>query len=174
VSNVLRALVYDPASAGRIDEQVAVVAFEVDDQAPEELALGLDALRRIDGVLDVVQIPALGKKGRLAAHVQLLARPERLDAAIQACFIETTTIGLRWRIEARAVLRREAVSVHGAQGEIGVKVVRRPDGKRTAKAEIDALGRAGGGQGGRTRIRRAAEASALNAIEEEADGLEGG
>jgi uncharacterized protein (TIGR00299 family) protein len=174
VSNVLRALVYEPASAGRIDEQVAVVAFEVDDQSPEELALGLDALRRIDGVLDVVQIPALGKKGRLAAHVQLLARPERLDAAIQACFIETTTIGLRWRIEARAVLRREAVSVHGAQGEIGVKVVRRPDGKRTAKAEIDALGRAGGGQGGRTRIRRAAEASALNAIEEEADGLEGG
>jgi pyridinium-3,5-bisthiocarboxylic acid mononucleotide nickel chelatase len=116
----------------------------------------------------------MGKKGRIAAHVQLLARVERLDAAIEACFIETTTIGLRWRIEARAVLSREAASVHGPVGEIGVKVVRRPDGKRTAKAEIDALGQAGGGQGGRTRLRRAAESSALDAIEEEADGLEGG
>ena len=174
VSNVLRALVYEPAISGRVDEHVAVISFEIDDQSPEELALGLDALRRIDGVLDAVQIPAMGKKGRLAAQVQLLVRPGRLDAAIEACFIETTTIGLRWRIEARAVLDREAVPVHGPGGEIGVKVVRRPDGKRTAKAEIDALGWAGGGQGGRTRLRRAAEASALNAIEEEADGLEGG
>jgi pyridinium-3,5-bisthiocarboxylic acid mononucleotide nickel chelatase len=174
VSNVLRVLAYEPVASGGIDEQVAVVSFEVDDQNPEELALGLDALRRIDGVLDVIQMPVFGKKGRLAAHVQLLARPGRLDAAIEACFIETTTIGLRWRIEARAVLQREAVSVRAAEGEIGVKLVRRPDGKRTAKAESHALGRAGGGQAGRTRLRRAAEASALDAIEEEADGLEGG
>jgi pyridinium-3,5-bisthiocarboxylic acid mononucleotide nickel chelatase len=174
VSNVLRALVYEAAASGRIDEQVAIVCFEVDDQAPEELALGLDALRRIDGVLDVVQMAVLGKKGRLAAHVQLLARPGQLDAVIEACFVETTTIGLRWRIEARAVLEREAVTVQGPGGEIGVKVVRRPDGRRTAKAEIDSIGRAGDGQGGRTRFRRAAEASALDAIEEEADGLEGG
>jgi hypothetical protein len=174
IPNLLRVLVHEPATAGRIDEQVAVISLEVDDQSPEELALGLDALRRVDGVLDVIQMPVVGKKGRLAAQVQLLARPERLDAAIEVCFLETTTIGLRWRIEARAVLRREAVSVQGPEGEIGVKVVRRPDGKRTAKAEIDALGRAGEGLGGRTRLRRAAEASALDAIEEEADGLEGG
>jgi pyridinium-3,5-bisthiocarboxylic acid mononucleotide nickel chelatase len=174
IPNLLRVLAYQPAASGRIDEQVAVVSFEVDDQSPEDLALGLDTLRRVDGVLDVVQMPVVGKKGRLAAHVRVLAVPERLDVAIEACFIETTTIGLRWRIEARAVMRREAVSVHGPGGEIGVKVVRRPNGKRTAKAEIGALGQAGGGQGGRTRLRRAAEASALDAIEEEADGLEGG
>ena len=56
-----------------------MIAFEVDDQSAEELALGLDALRALDGVLDVIQLPAFGKKGRLATQVQVLARPERLD-----------------------------------------------------------------------------------------------
>ena len=86
----------------------------MDDQSAEALAVGLEALRATDGVLDVVQLPALGKKGRLATQVQVLARPERLDAAIERCFVETTTIGLRWRIEARAVLAREVVDAGGS------------------------------------------------------------
>ena len=88
-------------------------------------------------MLDVVQLPAFGKKGRLATQIQVLARPETLDAVIDRCFAETTTIGLRWRIEARAVLAREVVSVAGPDREVAVKVVTRPDGGRTAKAEID-------------------------------------
>ena len=93
-----------------------MIAFEVDDQSAEELAVGLDALRAAEGVLDVVQLPAFGKKGRLATQIQVLARPETLDAVIERCFAETTTIGLRWRIEARAVLAREAVTRRGAGG----------------------------------------------------------
>ena len=111
-----------------------MIGFEVDDQNPEELALGLDALRAQDGVLDVIQLAAIGKKGRLASQVQVLARPERLDATIDACFAETTTLGLRWRIEARAVLARESVTVAGSEREVAVKVARRPGGARTAKA----------------------------------------
>ena len=85
LSNVLRVLAYEPAAAGgRADDRVAVLAFEVDDQSPEELALGLDALRAADGVLDVIQLAAFGKKGRLATQVQVLARPERLDAGDRA------------------------------------------------------------------------------------------
>ena len=111
ISNVLRVLAYQQDGGWRQDEQVAVLAFEVDDQSAEALAVGLEALRATDGVLDVVQLPAFGKKGRLATQVQVLARPERLDAVIERCFVETTTIGLRWRIEARAVLAREVVTV---------------------------------------------------------------
>ena len=48
--------------------------------------VGLEALRATDGVLDVVQLPAFGKKGRLARQVQVLARPERLDAVIERVF----------------------------------------------------------------------------------------
>jgi hypothetical protein len=165
ISNVLRVVVYDRESGWRQDEQVAVLKFEVDDQSPEELALGLEALRAADGVLDVVQLPASGKKGRLAAHIQVLARPERLDAVIERCFVETTTIGLRWRIEARAVLARETVSVTTPDGEVAVKVVSRPGGLCTAKAEMDQV--RGDGHATRSSRRRAAEAQAL---EDEEDG----
>jgi uncharacterized protein (TIGR00299 family) protein len=159
VSNVLRVMTYHPAATGRGNERVAVIAFEVDDQTPEELAVGLDALRASAGVLDVVQLPALGKKGRLVSQIQVLARPETLDATIDRCFAETTTIGLRWRLEARAVLAREAVTVAAPDGEIAVKVVSRPGGVRTAKAEIDQA--AGRGHAVRAGRRRAAEVLAL-------------
>jgi uncharacterized protein (TIGR00299 family) protein len=158
-SNVLRVMAYEAAAAGRADERVAVIAFEVDDQSAEELAAGLDALRAAEGVLDVVQLPAFGKKGRLATQIQVLARPETLDATIDRCFAETTTIGLRWRIEARAVLGREVVHVRTMDREVEVKVVARPDGARTAKAEIDQV--AAGGHAARAQKRRAAEARAL-------------
>jgi uncharacterized protein (TIGR00299 family) protein len=159
--NVLRVVVYDGESGWRADEQVAVLGFEVDDQSPEELARGLEALRAAEGVLDVVQLPALGKKGRLAAHIQVLARPEKLDAVIERCFVETTTIGLRWRIEARAVLAREVVEVATADGAVPVKLVTRPGGSRTAKGEMDQVG--GDGHATRSSRRRAAEAQALKA-----------
>lgn len=156
ISNVLRVLLYEQAEGARIDEQVAVITCEIDDQSGEELAVGLDHLRACDGVLDVIQVPAFGKKGRLVTQLQLLARPERLDAVIAACFAETTTIGLRWRLEARAVLAREAVTV----GDVGVKIVTRPGGERSAKAEIDQIRAVPGGHAARTERRRAAETRA--------------
>jgi pyridinium-3,5-bisthiocarboxylic acid mononucleotide nickel chelatase len=158
ISNVLRVLAFAPVEApgeGAV-EQVAVVRFEVDDQAPEDLAIGLDNLRAQDGVLDVLQAPAVGKKGRLVVAVQLLVRPERLDEVTAACFSETTTLGLRWTIEARRVLARREVS----KGGVRVKLATRPGGVISAKAESDDL-RAGAGLAGRRHRRLAAEHAAL-------------
>jgi uncharacterized protein (TIGR00299 family) protein len=164
ISNVLRVLAYQQDRGWRQDERVAVLAFEVDDQSAEALAVGLEALRATDGVLDVVQLPALGKKGRLAAQVQVLARPEMLDAVIEQCFVETTTIGLRWRIEARAVLAREVVILAAPDGDVAVKLVTRPGGLRSAKAEIDHV--RGEGSAARMKRRRSAEARALEGEED--------
>ena len=161
LSNVLRVLAWEPAAEGRADDRVAVLAFEVDDQSPEELALGLDALRATEGVLDVIQLAAFGKKGRLTIQVQVLARPERLEAAIGRCFAETTTIGLRWRLEARAVLAREIVSIATPEGALDVKLVTRPGGERTAKAEIEPLREGSDGQAARSAKRRDAESAVL-------------
>jgi uncharacterized protein (TIGR00299 family) protein len=158
ISNALRVLAYEQAAGARADDRIAVISFEIDDQNPEELALGLDALRAFDGVTDVIQIAALGKKGRLASQLQLLARPERLDAVIDACFAETTTLGLRWRIEPRAVLHRTSRTV----GEVAVKVAARPGGTQTAKAEADHIGPGPGGQAGRAQRRQAAEMQAIH------------
>ncbi len=40
-------------------------------------------------------MPVFGKKGRMMTHVRALARADAIEEAIEACFRETTTIGLR-------------------------------------------------------------------------------
>ncbi len=158
--NCLRALALatggDDATPGRGRDAVGLIAFEVDDQTAEDLAIGLERIRSLDGVLDVTQAPVFAKKNRMAAHVQVLCRPERIEPVIDACLLETATIGLRWQIQDRVVLHRE----HAA-GEPGVKLATRPDGGRTAKAEAADLEDVAGGHAGRRRAARRAEDGAL-------------
>ncbi len=159
-ANVLRVLAFDLGDAPIADE-VALLAFEVDDQTAEDLALGLDRLRACEGMLDVLQSPVFGKKGRMAAQVQVLAQPAQLAAVLAACFAETTTLGVRHQLVARSVLERKETTVAGAAGAaVRVKLARRPGGVLTAKAESGNVS-AGGDRDGRERLRRASEAAAL-------------
>jgi hypothetical protein len=165
ISNVLRVLAFAPAEADPVAaDRVGVLRFEVDDQTPEDLAQGLDALRCLPGVLDVLQAPAFGKQGRLVAAVQVLVRPEVIEPVAAACFVQTTTLGLRWTIEARQILARREVIAEGRR----VKLAERPGIGVTAKAERADLAAAGPGHAGRAAAARAAEAAALAA--EDADG----
>ncbi|WP_342163769.1 LarC family nickel insertion protein [Methylobacterium sp. SD21] len=162
ISNCLRILAFEegagsqPAGA----REIGIVEFEVDDQTAEDLAQGLDRIRAHEAVLDAVQMPVFGKKGRMMTHVRVLTRADAIDAVIGACFRETTTIGLRYRKEAGIALERDSVSVEAEGREVRVKRVARPGG-RTAKAEADdAL--AGEDHAARARLRRAAERIALD------------
>ncbi len=160
ISNCLRALAF-AEEPGAIEghRDIGVIEFEVDDQTAEDLAQGLDRLRAHDDVLDAVQMPVFGKKGRMMTHVRVLSRASGVAAAIGACFRETTTIGLRYRIVAGVALERESVTVAAGGRDIRVKTVARPGG-RTAKAEADdAL--AGEDHAARARLRRTAEGLAL-------------
>ncbi|WP_419759779.1 LarC family nickel insertion protein [Acidisoma sp.] len=140
-SNVLRLLAFAPqeeASVAIPHRELAVITFEVDDQTPEDMAIALERLRALPGVHDVLQMAAWGKKGRMATHLQLLAQPEALEDAVEACFRETTTIGLRTHlVQARALTRRmHSVLVDGQP--LRVKSVARPGG-RSGKTEADDL-----------------------------------
>ena len=159
LSNVLRVLTFESALPVAGSERIGVIEFEVDDQTPEDLAVGIDSLRALPGVLDVLQIPATGKKGRLVAHIQLLCRRESLPEIMDACFLETTTLGLRWSVVARARLPRAGGQVAVEGRDVAVKVATRPDGRASAKAEIESL-RGPGGHAGRERRRAEAEAAA--------------
>ena len=158
-SNMLRAQLYAPATTAEGD-RVAVIAFEIDDQTGEDLALALDRLRVLDGVLDVTQHAVTGKRGRLAARVQVLAAPAALDAVAEACLAETATIGLRWTVQERRILARRARVIDSGEGPFRVKIVERPGGGRTAKAEIADLADAGD-RGARERRRREVERRAV-------------
>jgi uncharacterized protein (TIGR00299 family) protein len=136
--NIVRVLVSERARAADAEiDVVAVLEFDVDDMTGEEIAVAADRLRAEAGVLDVSVGTRHGKKGRPLAEFRLLARPEAMDAIAQACFTETSTLGLRWREECRRVLRRTEVAAALDGETIEVKIARRPGGKRTAKAAHD-------------------------------------
>ena len=157
MSNVLRVLAFMDDDAAH--EQVGVIQFEIDDQTGEELAVALDYIRMAEGVVDVIQIPAFGKKGRMVASIQILTRPETMDAVAALCFRQTTTLGLRSRIEARSILsRREITTAEGVR----VKLADRPGGL-TAKAEMDDAQSCKESHKGRSELRLRAEAQALEA-----------
>ena len=160
LSNVLRVLAFAPVAQAALQEAVAMLRFEIDDQTPEDLALGLDRLRARPGVLDVVQWPVYGKKGRMLAAVQVMAEAAAREAALDAVFAETTTLGVRWSHVCRSALARETAQHSDARGTVRVKRARRPGGTLTAKAELaDLAGSAG--HAAREERRRSAEAAAL-------------
>jgi len=156
LSNVLRLLVFENATSALAGDRVAQVEFEIDDQTPEDLAIALDRLRAHPAVIDVLQMSAFGKKGRMSAHIQILAEPDNLESVFDVCFAETTTLGLRWQLIERRILERahETVDVDGRS--VRVKTAQRP-GALTAKAESDDLLSLKGGRVEREGVRRAAE-----------------
>jgi uncharacterized protein (TIGR00299 family) protein len=156
VPNMLRARRYILQADAEVDEQVAVIEYMVDDQTPEDLAIALDTLRESPGVLEVLQTPAVGKKGRLGHAVQVLAAAESLERVAAACFEQTTTIGLRYRLEHRKVLSRQEVTV---SDDVSVKIAERPGGS-TVKAEMDDIGRRAQNHQQREQLRRRVESAA--------------
>ena len=165
LSNCLRLLALEQTRVATETDRVAQLEFEVDDQTPEDLAIALDRLRAHPSVLDVLQAPVFGKKGRIAAQVRVLADPADLENVLEACFVETTTLGVRHQILERSKLRRSQRSVHTAGRNVRVKVARRPHGA-SAKAEADDLLNLTGGRLERDRLRRSAESAALDEDDE--------
>ena len=156
LSNVLRVLAFEEARAGSGGDEVAQILFEVDDQTPEDLAIAIDKLRAQPSVLDVLQTPAFGKKGRMTMHIQVLADPADLENVFDACFNETTTIGLRYQVLQRRKLSRTGRTVEAGGRRVRVKVTERP-AKTTAKIEADDLLNVIGGRAEREQLRRDAE-----------------
>ena len=160
ISNVLRVLLLDAPRPAMGDDRVSQIAFEIDDQSGEELAAALDRLERRDDVIQVLQIPAFGKKGRVTIQVQVLCRTQGTALVAEACLTQTTTIGVRVSEWDRVTLDRRLVSAPVDGAAIGVKLAARPDGAWTAKAEMADLA-AHPTLAGRQRNRRIAETAAL-------------
>ncbi len=164
MSNTLRVMVLtDGASSSFSREDIAVVEFELDDQTAEDIAVAIRHLRDIESVLDVLQMPAYGKKGRLYTHIQLLCTPATLDTVLTACFNQTGTLGVRYHIAQRAILEREETSVMVAGRSARVKLATRPDGVVTAKIESnDLFNSSAQTRDERNRLRLEAEQLALS------------
>lgn len=165
ISNTLRLLVHETTDqkigpeweTGKIHQ----VEFEIDDQTPEQLAAAIARLQSLDGVLDVLQYAAFGKKQRMTHVVRILSSGVAIDALLRSCFTLTTTLGLRHSMIERHTLRRETTQIAYGDNHYSVKVADRPGGK-TAKAEMDDLS-ASTSVAEQSEIRRHVEVSGLDA-----------
>ena len=153
-SNVTRAMVFQAAaSPAWSTDRVLQLEFEIDDQTPEELAVALEQIRAINGVLDVLQTASFGKKGRQLASVRILAAPTAEQEVIRACFDETTTLGIRRQFVSRAILERIESTVRRGDARYRLKTAARPSAT-TVKVEMDDVATTQGGHAARQRIRQ--------------------
>jgi hypothetical protein len=129
--NLLRLLVGEAAEEAGEDsaaaEPIAVIETVIDDSNPQVLAyvseLLLDA-----GAWDVYRVAVQMKKGRTGVQLTVLCHPHLLPRLRDLLFRETTTIGLRWRLENKLSLARDFAKVQTPWGEVRIKIARWPSG----------------------------------------------
>lgn len=144
ISNTLRMLVLNPTELSQAietpwhSEIIHQLEFEIDDQTPEQLAAAIDQIHATEGVLDIIQYAAYGKKNRLCHGIRILFNGNSIDELITRCFQLTTTLGLRHTQVQRHVLNRQLSQVNLQSEQYRVKIADRPGGE-TAKVEMEDL-----------------------------------
>jgi pyridinium-3,5-bisthiocarboxylic acid mononucleotide nickel chelatase len=102
-------------------EPIAVIETVIDDSTPQLLAY-VSELLLAAGAWDVYRTAVQMKKGRTGAQMTVLCDPQKTPALREILFRETSTIGLRWRLENKVALTREFVSVTTRWGPVRIKV----------------------------------------------------
>jgi hypothetical protein len=126
--NLLRLLVGEEEAAESVaTEPIAVIETVIDDCNPQLLGY-VSELLLAAGAWDVYRVSAQMKKGRAGVQVTVLCRPDLVLALQEILFRETTTIGLRWRLENKVALAREFVAVETRWGKVKIKIARLSSG----------------------------------------------
>ena len=119
--NVLRIFLGETTEAPSEREPITVMEANIDDMNPELFPPLIGHLIEA-GARDAFLTPVLGKKGRPAHVVTVLADEATVEAVTAILFRESTTLGLRMRQEERICLAREQKKVATPWGDVGVKV----------------------------------------------------
>jgi len=133
--NLLR-LVIGEGEDCRGADTVGVVETEIDDMSP---AIYDHLSRRLHGAgaLDVYITQIMMKKNRPGQLLTVLCAPEKIPVVADIIFMESTTLGVRFREAQRLVLPRIVVSARTPFGRVRVKLAKRPDGHVSAAPEYD-------------------------------------
>jgi len=126
--NLLRLLVGEEETAEiAAAEPIAVIETVIDDCNPQLLSY-VSGLLLAAGAWDVYRASVQMKKGRAGVQVTVLCRPDIVPALQELLFRETTTIGLRWRLENKIALAREFAEIETRWGKVRIKIARLPSG----------------------------------------------
>lgn len=102
-------------------ECVAVIETSIDDMNPQAYDYLIGKILEM-GALDVFLSPLQMKKNRPGTMLTVLCQPERVQRFSDFLMRETTTIGLRWRVDNRIKAQRTIKEVRTKFGVIKFKV----------------------------------------------------
>jgi uncharacterized protein (TIGR00299 family) protein len=138
IANMLRVFIGSAPQPGKsfIMEQTATIETTIDDMNPQLYDYLIERVLEM-GALDIFCTSVQMKKNRRGTLVTILCRPEMVTMLSDFLFRETTTIGLRWRLDNRFTLKRDFVSVATRYGAISCKTATHGDELINVKPEYD-------------------------------------
>lgn len=137
--NVLRVFLGETMEQAET-ETILQLETTVDDMSPQLCEPLMERLFE-GGALDVYVTPVLMKKSRPGVVVTALCGPSAIRALTRACFLESTTIGVRWTTYQRERLPRELVTLATSLGALTYKVSRLDGRVVTVTPEFDEVRR---------------------------------
>jgi len=128
IPNLLRLVIGEAAHVvAEYDmEQAAVIETNIDDMTPQIYDHLIQRLLQL-GVLDVFLTRVQMKKNRPGTLVTVICPPDMVDEVSDMLMRETTTIGLRWRIDNRIKAQRAIEDIRTPYGAVRIKVARAGD-----------------------------------------------
>lgn len=137
-ANVLRLILAEADSAALATGRVAVLETAIDDDTPQRLA---DLVARLldAGALDAMLAPVLMKKGRPGHWLVVVAAPQDARRLAELVFLQSPTLGIRIREEARLELPRRVERVATAWGEVELKIATLPGGGERPVPEFESV-----------------------------------
>lgn len=121
-------------------EEMLVIETNIDDMNPQLFDHVMERLFAA-GARDVFLAPIQMKKNRPATLLSVIAEPRHRQKLSEIIFKETSTLGLRYHVVSRMILKREMKKVKTRFGEVTVKIIEQLDGSRRAAPEYDDLKR---------------------------------
>jgi hypothetical protein len=122
IANMVRLFIgSDGPTAGTFQqEQTATIETTIDDMNPQIYDHLIEKALQM-GALDIFCTAVQMKKNRSGTLVTIICTPDKVTLLSDLIFRETTSIGLRWRLDNRFMLQREFIRVNTRFGVITCK-----------------------------------------------------
>ena len=135
---MLRVILGETDASGPNRSRVAVLETALDDDNPQHLAALIPRLLE-HGALDAMLVPSIMKKGRPGTWLVVIAPTDRAEQLAAQVLSETTSLGVRIRVDDRIELPRAMAEVETAFGRVALKIATLPDGTRRAMPEFESV-----------------------------------
>ena len=138
IPNLLRIIIGEVREevSGFETERAAVIETNIDDMNPQMYDYLIEKMLNM-GALDVFLSPVQMKKNRPGTLLSVICAPEMTERFSDFILRETTTIGLRWRLDNRLKARRRMKELQTIYGPIRFKLAETGNGSLQAFPEYE-------------------------------------